>query len=358
MAWNGEHGKRAPFLVVILLGLSACVVAHGAVKIDGSLDVHWSLGSGTTQQLQFCCVVQGDAWRIASWPSGKTMMQGHRELAKQGTNLFLVAYRDPINTTNRFVRAKGDVSVDPTNSIPIYVEDFSHVIWMAYCRAMKSSCDFRGTGITSRLVYDMPPIILPCGTAWCERDASALRELKVINPGVSFSTSGKQYPVDRAYADGYCAAKFEAAEFTDVGGLLFPKSASWQTLKPVKGGASQDDLDVVTHVSIRTSSVTQVDDLDDVRPQVSGLMSVEDYRYVALAGTQGAIYLSTNGWWSPTEDRFKRGARAELVENKLTPFKRKVALFVFFGVSLLGCFCAFWSIGGWKRSRRGASASK
>src|ERR1035437_10126963 len=154
-----------------LFGVFVNGVAFGATRIDGDMDVCWPLSaSPATQHLAFSCIVQSNEWRIVTQAEGKSNVLGHRELAKSGTNLFLVRYMDPRKTTNRVVRAKGSISAYVSNAVPVFLEDFAHIVWMSYCRSLQTSSDYHGTSISSRLLYDMPPTNLSCSVKWSHSD--------------------------------------------------------------------------------------------------------------------------------------------------------------------------------------------
>lgn len=321
----------------MLLTTSTCFFAAAATRIDGRMEVSWPAASPpTTRHYDFSCVVQQNGWRIVTRRDDDQTL-GHRELAKDGTNLFLVQYvTSPMTTNKSVVKAQGKVYRDDENAIPYFSEDFAHVLWLAYCRQLKSSSEFHDTEISSRIVYgnNMPPTNFPCTATWNLNDGSALEKLYVSHPGVVFGKS-RSYPLSGPLADGYLAGQFETAGLTNAGKAIFPQSVSSSFFAATTTDATA--LKTIHHVEVRATSISSVSDDVDIRPKVSVLMSVDDYRFVALTG-KGATYLATNGWWSPTEKRFTDYSsilKRANAQQKLTPLNRKLAIFAFVVVVLL-----------------------
>ena len=329
--------KKLFIVLLMLVTTGTCFFAAAATRIDGRTEVSWPAASPpTTRHYDFSCVVQQNGWRIVTRRDDDQTL-GHRELAKDGTHLFLVQYVTPPMTTNKsVVKAQGKIYRDDENAIPYFSEDFAHVLWLAYCRQLKSSSEFHDSEISSRIVYgnNMPPTNLSCTASWNFNDVFALEKLYVSHPGVVFGTSSN-YPLSGPLADGYVAGQFETAGLTNTGKAIFPQRVSWSFFAATTPDATA--LKTLHHVEVRATSISSVLDDVDIRPKVSVLMSVDDYRFVALAG-KGSTYLATNGWWSPTERRFTDYASLIKLANaqqKLTPVNRKLAMFAFVVMVLL-----------------------
>jgi hypothetical protein len=254
----------------------------------------------------------------------------------------------------RVVRAQGNVFPDDKNALPYFTDDFSHVLWLAYCRQLKSSTEFHNSEISSRLLYgdNMPPTNFPCTASWKSGDTSALEKLDISHPGVVFGMTGKRYPLSGPLAEGYVAGHFEGADFTNVGNAFFPQSASWTFFAATRADAAE--LETLHHVEVRATSIFFVADEVDIHPNVSVLMSVDDYRFSAIAG-KGETYLTTNGWWSPAEKRFIDTARMikfSKQQRELVPWNRKMAVFAFVAVLLAPALILFF------RSKKGSEKQR
>lgn len=318
--------------IVILVTTSMCSFVPAATTIDGSMEVVFGAASPpTTRHFTFSCIVQRNGWRIVT-RQDQNETTGHRERAKDGTNVFRVHYvTPPVTTNNLVILAQGKFARDDENVIPYFTEDFTHVLWLSYCRQLKSSSQFYDSTISSRMLYgdNMPPTNFPCSASWNSSDPLALEKLDISHPGVVFGMKGEGYPLSGGLAEGYIAGQFEAAGFTNVGNGLFPQSASWSFFSARRAGAEQ--LETFHHVKVWATSISSVPDEADIRPKVSVLMSVDDYRFAALAG-KGSTYLTTNGWWSPEEKRFTDYAgiiKWMKDQQKLVPVNRKLAILAF-----------------------------
>src|SRR5437867_741107 len=197
-------------------------LTDAAIQIDGHMDVVWAAATPPiTRHYLFSCLVENNGWRIVTRQEDDQTL-GHRERAKHGTNLFHVQYVNSPIMTNKLVpviRAHGRVLPDNENAIPYFTEDFSHVLWLAYCRQLSSSSQFHGSQISSRILRgtNMPPTNFVCTASWHPNDAFALEKLDVFHPGVVFDMSGRAYPLSAPLDKGYVAGRFEGRDFTNAG---------------------------------------------------------------------------------------------------------------------------------------------
>jgi hypothetical protein len=325
--------------IVIVVAKVMCFLATAATSIDGRMDVTWAAADPPIlRHYSFSCLVQQHGWRIVT-RQDDDQTAGHRERVKDGTNFFFLHYVNPPITTNqtmRVVRALGKISRDDENALPYFTDDFTHVLWLAYCRQLKSSHEFHDSAISSRMLYgdNMPSTNFPCTAAWKTGDTFALEKLVVSHPGVVYGMSGIGYPLSGSLATGYVGGHFEGSGFTNVGNAFFPRSASWSFFAATKAEATE--LETLHHVEVRATSITSVPDKEDIRSKVSVLMSVNDYRFAALAG-KGETYITENGWWAPSDKRFIDAAgmiKFASEQRAIVPLNRKMAIMAFLLVAV------------------------
>jgi hypothetical protein len=320
--------------IVIVVAKVMCFLATAATSIEGRMDVTWPAADPPIlRHYSFSCFVQQQGWQIAT-RQDDDQTAGHRERGKDGTNFFFVHYVNPPITTNqtmRVVRALGKISRDDENALPYFTDDFTHVLWLAYCRQLRSSHEFQDSAISSRMLYgdNMPATNFPCTATWKAGDTFALEKLVVSHPGVVYGMSGIGYPLSGSLATGYVGGHFEGKEFTNVGNAFFPQSASWSFFSATKADAAE--LETLHHVEVRATSITSVPDKKDIRPEVSVLMSVNDYRFAALAG-KGETYITSDGWWAPSDKKFiDTVGRIKFAKEQrgIVPLNRKLAIVAF-----------------------------
>jgi len=323
-------------LVAVFQFLLATSLARGAVKIDGQMEIRWPMApqGAAVVTLDYMCIVQSNGWKIVTQNTNSTLVR--RELAGTKTNYYALNYLGVKNPTELTVRAHGFIL--PTEEFPLNVQNFSQIIWLAYCHSLRDSSEFHETTIPARWVYDGPKTNLTCKPIWHGDFHNVLKSLEIFNPGVIFTGSGKQIPEQIPYHTGYTAALYQTTGFTNVGSSVFPLGASWSAFLPVTGATTKDQLQASQDVSLSTTAVTIIADLTDIRPEISVLTRVVDPQFEIKSGVKDVGYLTSDGWWSPNEKRFLErainvGLTAKIKSEELP--SKNVAAVIFVLLSLL-----------------------
>lgn len=332
--------KRRPCSIVFIIYILFLYISEPRVlaKNDvptiasGSLEVSWPLGGASKNKFDFEFTFRDtNSWKLAIKSKETTSDASARnEVALFNGDIYrlrqIPARLTRTNSLNLTTEFTG--SIEPmTDRVPIDLENFSHVIWLAYtlCTGNEPITKIDkgyALGDEREGSFDLE----------LQESLSSKGELKKVwrvrNPGLVFIIDGKTRPEDPPYDKGYTQAELECGEFTDINGQNLPKTITWKVFGPRRPGFSADDLESVLIVTFISETIKKPSTNVDFRPITTGPTIARDYRLKLASGASDSPYLTTNGWWSTNSESFRQLAARLRVEKKF-PYGRLLGVFTF-----------------------------
>jgi hypothetical protein len=198
-------------------------------------------------------------------------------------------------------------SVRP-RTIPANHYTMLHVYWLAFRNCVYSK---------ERLSQ------LPFGFIYGEREGATIpavykydktsptdkvvEEISFLNPGLLYTTTGDNYPLEAPYDKGYVIGRFKVLERRNIGSLSIPIRFEWHVYSPKSGSVSSNDLDVIYFVRGKVSKLLSFDkDFSAVLRGPEDLkMVVVDYRVQKESEAPGGYYLTRGRFLHPHEAEYR-----------------------------------------------------
>lgn len=323
-----------------------------AVKARGTAE-YINGFSAESKAFQFEALLSTNCWKIKIFPTGHEYELGHVEYGFGGTDQFFLEFVniEPYTTSSSSSNVFINGSVAP-NDLPISLTSFIHVYWLAFNYCCNAS-------------IQRPPPALPAAMLSGARNTNLfaaqyltspeglINKVELLNPGFLYGVSGNTYQQPAPYDKGFVTATLNIAERKTLQHMSIPTVWEWKVLMPVENGRSPEDLRTIHQLVLKTSTVESYDkNFQAVPTPPSGqMMIVRDYRLARQANEPDALYVSSNGFWKPEDENFRKRVRDFVSVQSVSAKRTTVSRIVFLG------FFLFTSLAAWLLlSRRNTSS--